>query len=232
MQIRVFDDGADRDCLLVLGWGNRCRHENVRWLVDRLAREYRVHAVELPTHITDFEREWLAPVAEYAAGLDTFDLLAHSAGGLTTAHLDADGLGTRVYLSPWWDSDLPIPRPVLEAVAALPVSRPFIPVGALERDALGDLATERQVVEAPSAYSPAFVRTVMRAQQSLPPGREDAVAFCSLTDTVVDPRAVGARLPADRIRLYDGGHELFSSTGREETVEAVVEVLRHGPRAL
>lgn len=232
MQIRVFDDGADRDCLLVLGWGNRCRHETVRWLVDRLAREYRVHAVELPTHITDFEREWLAPVESYAADLGAFDLLAHSAGGLTAARLDAAGLGTRVYLSPWWDSDLPIPRPVLEAVAALPTSRPFVPVGTLTRDALGDLATERQVAEAPSAFSPAFVRTIMRAQGSLPPAREDAVAFCSLTDAVVDPRAVGARLPADSIRLYDGGHELFSSTGREETVEAVVDALRHGPSAL
>ncbi len=54
MQIRIYDDGASRrslssaagttrDCLLVLCWGNRCRHENVQWLVDRLAERYRVH---------------------------------------------------------------------------------------------------------------------------------------------------------------------------------------------
>ncbi|KAA9399969.1 alpha/beta hydrolase [Haloarcula sp. CBA1130] len=232
MQIRVYDEGAARDCLLVLGWGNRCRHQNVQWLIDQVARSYRVHAVELPTHITDYRREWVEPVREYAADLDAFDLLGHSAGGLTAAHLDADAVGNRVYLSPWWDSDFPVPTAVLDAVASLPSSRPFIPVDTLDAEAIGDLATARQITEGPSAFSPAFLRTVLRAQRSLPPARDTATAFCSLTDAVVDPRAVGERLPADRIRLYDGGHELFSSSGRAEPIETVLAALQHGPDAL
>ena len=161
MQIRVSDERAAQDCLFVLGWGNRCRHRNVQWLIDQLATAYRVHAVELPTHITDYRREWVGPVQEYAADLDRFDLLGHSAGGLTTAHLDADGIGNRVYLCPWWDSDFPVPGPVLDAIASLPITRPFMPIDTLD-DAIGDLATAQQLAEAPSSVSPAFLRTVFR----------------------------------------------------------------------
>jgi len=237
MQIRVYDDGAAgaddaRDCLFVLGWGNRCRHENVQWLVDRLAEHYRVHVAELPTHITDVEHEWVAPLAEYAADLDRFHVLSHSAGGLAVAHLEAEGLGNRVYLSPWWGSDYPLPDFVFSALTSLPISRPVFPFSELEADALGALATDQQVADSPTAASPAFLRTIDRAQRRLPPAREDAVAFCTLTDAIVDPRAVGHRLPADRIRLYDGGHELFSSTVRGPLAETVLETLGRGPAGL
>lgn len=242
MQIRIFDDGAGRrsgsgvddvqDCLFVLGWGNRCRHETVQWLVDRLAERYRVHVAELPTHITDVERQWVGPLEEYAADLDGFDVLSHSAGGLAAAHLDADGLGNRVYLSPWWGSDYPLPDFVFRALTSLPISRPVFPVSDFEADALGALASDQQLADGPTAASPAFLRTVDRAQRRLPPAREDAVAFCTLTDPIVDPRAVGHRLPADRIRLYDGGHELFSSPARNRLTDTVLDALERGPVAL
>jgi len=246
MQIRIYDDGAGsrsagsagdgtggvQDCLFVLGWGNRCRHENVQWLVDRLAERYRVHVAELPTHITDIQREWVEPLENYAADLDSFDVLSHSAGGLVVAHLDADGLGTRVYLSPWWGSDFPLPDFLFGALTSLPIANPILPFSDLEAEALGALATEQQLADSPTGASPAFLRTVDRAQRRLPPAREDAVAFCTLTDAIVDPRAVGRRLPADRIRLYDGGHELFSSPARDELTETVLDALQHGSDAL
>jgi len=241
MQIRIFDDGAGgratggtdtRDCLFVLGWGNRCRHENVQWLVDRLAEQYRVHVAELPTHVTDVDAEWVAPLEAYAADLGSVALLGHSAGGLTGALMDVDGITRRVYLSPWWGSDYPVPDAVFEAVTSLPVTRPFLPVGDLEAGALGEYATEQQVADSPETASPAFLRTVDRAQRRLPPARDDAVAFCTLTDAVVDPRAVGHRLPADRIRLYDGGHELFSSRDRSALVDTVLDALARGSDAL
>jgi len=246
MQIRIYDDGAGRrsassaadgtddvrDCLFVLGWGNRAHHETVQWLVDRLAERYRVHVAELPTHITDVEREWVEPLATYAADLDRFDVLGHSAGGLAVAHLDADGLGNRVYLSPWWGSDFPLPGVAFRALTSLPIAKPVLPFSDLEADALGALATDQQLEDSPTAASPAFLRTVDRAQRRLPPAREDAVAFCTLTDAIVDPRAVGRRLPADRIRLYDGGHELFSSPARERLTDTVLDALQRGPTAL
>ena len=240
MQIRIYDDGAGRrsgsdaarDCLFVLGWGNRCRHENVQWLVDRLAERYRVHVAELPTHITDVEREWVAPLTEYTADLDPFHVLSHSAGGLAVAHLEAEGLGNRVYLSPWWGSDYPLPGFVFSALTSLPISRPVFPFSELEAEALGALATDQQVADSPTAASPAFLRTIDRTQRRLPPAREDAVAFCTLTDAIVDPRAVGHRLPADRIRLYDGGNEVFSSSVGERLTETVLETLERGPAGL
>ncbi|MDS0260620.1 alpha/beta hydrolase [Haloarcula sp. S1CR25-12] len=230
MQIRIFDDGdADRDCLFVLGWGNRCRHENVQWFVDRLATRFRVHVAELPTHISDVRTEWVDPLVDYATDLESVALLSHSAGGLTAAHMDLDSIEQRVYLSPWWGSDF---GPLFGLVRALPISRPFLPVGNLEGAALGELATEAQLADGPDSSSPAFLRAVDRAQQRLPPARDDAVAFCTLTDAIVDPRAVGHRLPADRIRLYDGGHELFSSTARDDLTETVLDALERGPTAL
>jgi len=232
MHVRIFDEGREQDCLLVLGWGNRCRHENVRWLVDRVAERYRVHAVELPTHITDLRREWVGPLERYVADLDDLPVLAHSAGGLTVAHADLPSVTNRVYLSPWWGSEFPLPEFVVEAITGLPIERPIIPTGSLEADAIGDLATDRQMEEGPDAVSPAFLRTVRRAQAALRSAQDDAVAFCTLTDQVVDARAVGEGLPADRIRLYDGGHELFSSTARDRHVDTVLATLADGPAAL
>jgi len=232
MQIRVYDDGASQDCLFVLGWGNRCRHETVQWLVDRLAERYRVHVAELPTHITDVKAEWVEPLEAYAAELDSFPLLSHSAGGLTAAHLDADGVTNRVYLSPWWGSTFPLPEAVLDGIRRLPLTRPLLPVGALEGDYLGEHATAERVADSPDRVSPAFLRTIEQAQTTVPPVSDDAVAFTTLTDRIVDPRAVGAHLPADRIRLYDGGHELFSSASRDQHIGTVLEAMEHGPAAL
>jgi len=39
-------------------------------------------------------------------------------------------------------------------------------------------------------------------------------------------------MPAARIRLYEGGHELFSSRSREAQVEPLLGALADGPAAL
>jgi hypothetical protein len=61
---------------------------------------------------------------------------------------------------------------------------------------------------------------------------DDAVVFASLTDEVVSLRAIGARVNADNVVLYEGGHELFSSTGRERHLDTVLGALESGPAAL
>jgi hypothetical protein len=229
MEFTEFDGGGDRRVMFVLGWGNRTDHENVRWLVDELVGAgYVVDVGQIPVHVADFEREYLAPTQERYDATDPDRILSHSTGGLITAHLEADV--PRVYLSPWWglaDEGSTIQR----LLVALPTSRPIIPVPD-DPGALGDLATERQLADGADYAAPAFLRTIIDAQERLPPFREDSVVFCSLQDRVVGIDAIGARAPAARTVLYDGGHEFFSSSGRERTVEAVLATLADGPEAV
>ncbi|MFC7137116.1 hypothetical protein ACFQRB_12945 [Halobaculum litoreum] len=114
-------------------------------------------------------------------------------------------------------------------LGALPTSRELVSVEA-DRDTLGALA-EPSAREA-NALAPSFVREIRRAQASLPAAGDEAVAFCTLTDGLVGTDAIGERLPADRIRLYDGGHECFASPDREAIVADAVAALREGPSAL
>ncbi|MFC7195990.1 hypothetical protein ACFQL4_17385 [Halosimplex aquaticum] len=121
--------------------------------------------------------------------------------------------------------------PLQRLLVSLPTARPIIPVP-MDPDALGDLATEEQLTDGPDGIAPAFLRTVADAQERLPPVREDSVVFCSLTDTVVDVEAIGKRIPAERTVVYDGGHEFFTSSSRDQTVEWVLAALADGPDAL
>lgn len=222
MQFDTFGDPDDTTLLFALGWGNRPAHENVAWLLGRLVDAgYHVHTATLPTTVTDFDRDYLRPVARYADANPPTRLLSHSTGGLITAHLDYDL--PRVYLSPWWGIEGGV-GPFRRLVFRLPTARPVLPVP-MDEDATGDLTTERQRREGPSGIAPAFLRTVHEAQERLPPLREDSVVFCSLADRVVSVRAIGERTPADRVRVYDGGHEFFSSTGREAVADRVVDAL-------
>ena len=57
---------------------------------------------------------------------------------------------------------------------------------------------------------------------------DDAVVFCSLRDEVVSVRAIGEAADADQVRVYEGGHELFSSRRRDEYVEDVLAAVDGG----
>jgi len=61
---------------------------------------------------------------------------------------------------------------------------------------------------------------------------DDAVVFCSLSDEVVSLNAIGARVNADSVVLYEGGHELFASTSREQHVPTLLAALEEGADAL
>ncbi|MFB6075063.1 MAG: alpha/beta hydrolase [Haloarculaceae archaeon] len=232
MEFDAFGDAADPDLLFVLGWGNRPVHEPVRWLVDELVDDgWRVHAATLPVHVTDVGREWVRPVERYATDLDAPPVLAHSAGGLTAAHADIDAR-TRTYLSPWWGDPPSRQSPLVDLLAKVPGDRKFLPSGIDDGDLLGEHATERQLREGPDRVSPAFLRATRRAHRTLPAIDEDAVVFCSLTDRVVSTRAIGERVPSERVRLYDGGHELFSSRSRAAHLSTLLAALTDGPDAL
>ncbi|OLZ40001.1 hypothetical protein A6E15_02955 [Natrinema saccharevitans] len=231
MRHRIFNEDGDADLVFVMGWGNRWTHENVSWLIGRLTEAgYRVHAFELPTNIGDFKADWLEPVAEYVRDLEGYQLLGHSAGSLVAQALD--GADNHVYLSPWWGYGEGFPEPVLDAVSRLPTTFPCLPTGGFDREDLGREATDHQLETTPSWVSPAFVRETRRAQQELLTIDHDAVVFCSLRDPVINLRPIGERVPADHVVLYDGGHELFSSPGRERYVDPLLAALEDGADAL
>ena len=228
MEFTEFGDGDDR-LLFVLGWGNRPHQEHVEWLIDELVEAgYTVDVGRIPDHGSDFDAEYVQPTQERHDATAPDRILSHSTGGLAVAHIDSDA--PRVYLSPWWG--MAGESGLLERLfVSLPTARPVIPAP-IEPAALGDLATAEQVAQGPDKLSPAFLRTVAEAQGQLPPLRDDSVVFCSLSDRVVGVDAIGDHAPANRIVLYDGGHECFSSSSRDETVERVLAVLADGPGAL
>lgn len=231
MKRDTFGDAGDETVVLVLGWGNRIRHENVRWLVDALVdADYQVHCFELPLVITDFDREYREPVQSLVSELDSFRLVGHSTGGLIGAYVD--GAETTTYLSPWWGFPADLDGPLLSLVATLPIARPFLPSGTASRDEIGALATEQQLAEGPDRAAPTFLREAKRAQAERPPIDDDAVVFCTLQDQIVSVRAIGEAVSSDRVRLYDGGHELFSSSSRDDHLDTLLSVVADGPSGL
>ncbi|THE64104.1 alpha/beta hydrolase [Salinadaptatus halalkaliphilus] len=228
MRHRVFNEDGEADLVFIMGWGNRWTHENVSWLVGQLTDAgYRVHAFELPTNIEDFKADWLEPIAEYVIELeDGYQLLGHSAGALVAQALD--GADNHVYLSPWWGYGDEFPELALEAVSKIPSSFPFLPAGEWDEATLGRKATAHQLATLPRWVSPAFVRETRHAQSELLAIDHDAVVFCSLRDPRIDLSAIGERVPAEHVVLYDGGHELFSSATRERYVDLLLEALENG----
>ncbi|WP_435194062.1 alpha/beta fold hydrolase [Natronomonas sp. EA1] len=232
MEFHQFGADTDPDLLFVLGWGNQPTHAPVRWLIDRLAEAgWHVHTATIPVHITDVQREWVRPVERYADDLGRVPVLAHSAGGLTVAHADIDA-ETVTYLSPFWGFAPTSGGPLISLLARLPTDRRIIPRGGGDTDSLGEYGTEQQLADGADRISPAFLSTTARAHRTLPPIREDAVGFCSLTDDIVSTRAIGEHLPSDRIVLYDGGHELFSSGSREAHLDTLFAAIEDGAAAV
>jgi len=230
VRFETYGDGEAPTLLVVLGFGNQPEHEHVGWLLDRLAESFAVHAAVLPVDMTDFESDYRRPVERYASGLDLTAVLSHSTGGLIAAHLPLDA--RRVYCSPWWGFDLDgVGDLVFPFVRRLPVGYRFLPTGA-EPEAIGDLKTPAEAAEGPDFISPAFVREIDRAQRRLPAFRPESQVFCSLRDRVVSVTAIGRRAPPGRVRLYDGGHEFFASSGRNAVLEDVLRALEDGPEAV
>ena len=230
MRREEFGTGDNR-LVLVLGWGNRPEHAGVQWLVEQLTDAgYRVTAFEIPTTITDFGAEWLAPVAEYVADLDEYRLLSHSTGGLIARHVEADDqLRTRTYLSPWWGFAGSMQNLVVSLAMKLPISTPILPIGdGDETEELGALVTEEAVADGPDRAAPTFLREARRGQSSMPPFDERDMVFYTPSDAVVGTHAIEAQTPPGNRITYDGGHELFCSRCREDRIGEVLAAVDRG----
>lgn len=226
------EDGEN--LVVVLGWGNQLGHENVEWLLAQFVEEgYRVHAFEIPTVITDFDADWIAPVQRHVEELESFRIVGHSAGGLIAAYID--GAETKTFLSPFWgfpEGQLGVDDALVTASSLLPISKPVLPSGTSSRELIGALATPVELEDGPSRAAPTFIRESRRAHRDLPAITDDAVVFCTLQDQIVSTRAIGEAVPANRIILYDGGHELFASPSREDHLKTLLDAVAHGAGAL
>jgi hypothetical protein len=221
---------ADRTLLVVLGWGNEPDHESVGWLVDQLADEYTVHVAVLPGRLRDFESDYRRPLERYVTGRSVDAVLGQGAGGLVAAHLPIDA--RRVYCSPFWGFSLRgYAGLVFPLVRRLPFATRILPA-VVDAESLGDLKPTAEAAASRASVSPSFVREVYRAQSGLPSFRRGSTVFCSLADPNVSLRAIGDRAPAAAVRLYDGGHEFFSSSGRAAVLDDVTAALDAGPDAV
>ncbi|MFB6142243.1 MAG: alpha/beta hydrolase [Halorientalis sp.] len=232
MRLERYGDETDPDLVFVLGWGTKPEFEGVTWLLDRLREAgYHLHVFEIPTVVTDFEAEWLDPVADHVATLEAYRLLTHSTGGLIGEFLDDPAPVTTVHLSPWWGFHEDLDNPVVDLAMKVPLPVPVLPAG-IERAELGDLATEAQVEQLPDRSAPTFLREAKRAQERLPPFDPETAVFYSPTDGVVSAPAIEERAPPANRVAYDGGHEFFSSSAREDHLDTLLAAVDRGVAAL
>jgi hypothetical protein len=224
MRSRTFNEAGEPTLLFVMGAGNRVDGISERWFVDRLANAgYRVHAIQLSVDVTDFQREYRAPVQRIHDEQDPAGVLSHSLGGLVAAYLETSA--REVYLSPWWGIyEGKVSSWERWLVPRLPVCARILPAKT-DREEIGVHLSDEDWEAIPKRISPIFIAEIDRAQRARPPIDDDATVFVSLEDTIISILAVGRAVPSERIRLYDGGHQLFSAAGRREAVEEVLAAL-------
>jgi hypothetical protein len=222
MKSRVCGESNSRDLLLLLGWGEKLDNHGFTWLVDlTTSAGFRTHVVESPDSVRDFGRDYVQPVKNYQAALGDHIVIGYSLGGLIAAYLNAQQ--KTIYLSPFWGIfGHKLMKTRLALVRRLGLNIPLIPID-FGREEVGDLATEADWESMPKRATPVWLREILKAQKNMPPMQQSSVVFCSLKDTVVSLKAIGEK--ASNVILYDGHHELYSSSSRELYREELLKAL-------
>lgn len=224
MDTRTFNESGNPTLLFVMGFGNRFDGASVSWIINRLTDAgYRVHALQLPTDIVDFDREYRRPVQQAHDEHNPAGVVSHSLGGLVTAFLDTTA--REVYLSPWWGIyEAKVSSLERWIVPRLPLPTRILPIKT-DREEIGEYLSDDEWEQLPKRISPVFITEIYRAQQARPSISTDAVVFVSLVDTIISLNAIGTAVCSGQIRLYDGGHQLFAAKNRQETIDEVLAEL-------
>jgi len=222
VRTRVYGEDNDRDLLFLLGWGEKLENHAFTWLVDlTTSAGFRTHVVEFPDSVRDFDREYVQPVKSYQAALGDHIVIGYSLGGLIAAYLSAQQ--KTIYLSPFWGMfGHKLMKTRLALVRRIGLNIPLLPID-YGREEIGDIATEADWESVPKRATPVWLREILKAQENMPPIQQSSVVFCSLRDTVVSLKAIGER--ASNVILYDGHHELYSSSNRELYREELLKAL-------
>ena len=222
MRSRICGEANSRDLLFLLGWGDKLGSHAFTWLVDlTTSAGFRTHVVEFPDSVRDFDREYVQPVKSYQAALGDHVVIGYSMGGLIAAYLSAQQ--KTIYLSPFWGMfGHKLMKTRLALVRRLGLNIPLLPID-YGREEIGDMATEADWESVPKRATPVWLREILKAQENMPPIQQSSVVFCSLKDTVVSLKAIGER--ASNVILYDGHHELYSSSDRELYREELLKAL-------
>ena len=222
IRTRVYGEDNGRDLLFLLGWGERLENHAFTWLVDlTTSAGFRTHVVEFPNSVRDFDREYVKPVKSYQAALDDHIVIGYSMGGLIAAYLNAQQ--KTIYLSPFWGMfGHKLMKTRLALMRRIGLNIPLLPIN-YGREEIGDMATEADWESVPKRATPAWLREIVKAQENMPPIQQNSVVFCSLRDTVVSLKAIGEK--AGNVILYDGHHELYSSSSRELYREELLKAL-------
>jgi len=218
-------ENRGEDILFIGGLGNRYSGDNIKWFVNRLRENsFRVHFAELKTDIRDFKKEYIDPVNKYAEALGDFLLIGHSLGGLVANFVK--GARRVVYLSPWWGIYGEKLR--TKAINMLPLLKHIkLRIQHIDyvREEVGKLVTDKDWGYIPTFVSFPFVSEVVTYQKKISV-KGDYFVFTSLRDTIISLKAIGENANLNRIILFNGEHEFFSSDSREETFKELLKYLR------
>ncbi len=176
--------------LFLHGYGGNLDQPGVRWTMERFKEAgFSVTYVQLPTVISDFNKDILQPVKEVQEGLGLHVVVGFSLGGLAAAYIERS-IKT-VYLSPFWGINdrwgikgLGGVLRVLAGFNAPSLKRRF------DLKDAGPMAVGEDLLGIPEKVDPKTIHEMYDAQVNMPePEKGDVVFYCP-RDAVISIKAI------------------------------------------
>lgn len=219
-------DGGSKEMLFIHGYGGNLDQPGVRWTMERFKETgYTVTYVQLPTIISNFNKDILQPVQDVQSDLGPHVVVGFSLGGLTATYLDRS-IKT-VYLSPFWGINdrwgikgLGGVLKILAGFNAPSLKRRF------DIEDAGPMAVEEDLLGIPERVDPRTIHEMHNAQVNMPePDPEDVVFYCP-KDAVISIKAIEGRIIEKH--TFRGGHMFYLSRDRKEIMKEVIRILDQG----